>query len=100
MGHFKVTRPARADLKSIGTYTFKEWGVVQLRKYLSQLESRFQDLADNPKKGRLRPELAPELRSHRQGKHVIFYREAGDPIEIVRILHDRMDFIRIFRPTR
>ena len=77
MGTFKVTS-ARADYKAIGDYTYKEWGLTQLRKYLLQLETRFQDLADNPKKGRMRRELAGGLRSYREGKHVIFYREVGD----------------------
>ncbi len=41
--------------------------------------------------GRERPEIKPGYRSIAEGKHVIFYRVGDSGIEILRILHERMD---------
>ena len=40
---------------------------------------------------RERPEIKPGYRSMAEGKHVIFYRVGESGIEILRILHGRMD---------
>ena len=37
---------------SIGRYTRKQWGKMQQRRYLSQLDTAFHDLADKPDIGR------------------------------------------------
>ncbi len=61
MRSFTLTRKARADIKSISIYTQKRWGKEQRSLYAKQFDDAFHLLADNPK------------------------------IEIVRILHKRMD---------
>lgn len=77
---------------SIGRYTLKEWGEKQQRRYLSQLDSAFHDLASKPEIGRSCFEIRKGYYKYGVGKHLIFFRHAGkDQIEIVRILHGRMD---------
>jgi len=41
--------------------------------------------------GRERPEIKSGYRSIAEGKHVIFYRAGDNGIEILRILHGRMN---------
>jgi toxin ParE1/3/4 len=48
-------------------------------------------LAIQPRAGRLRPELAPELRSFPVGRYVVFYRPQDDGIDVVRVLHSARD---------
>jgi toxin ParE1/3/4 len=48
MGMFILTQKAKDDLLGIGRYTRKQWGKVQQRRYLTQLDSAFHDLADKP----------------------------------------------------
>ncbi|SEF55737.1 type II toxin-antitoxin system RelE/ParE family toxin [Nitrosomonas ureae] len=92
MRSFTLTQKARTDMLSIGRYTRKQWGKVQQRRYLSQLDSTFHDLADNPTSGRACDGIRVGYYKYGVGKHVIFYRHAEkDRIEIVRILHHRMD---------
>lgn len=80
------------DLLSIGRYTRKEWGKAQQIRYLTQLDCAFHDLADKPGLGRACDDIREDYFKYGVGKHVIFYRHTGkDQIEIVRILHDRMD---------
>lgn len=92
MGAFILTQKARDDLLAIGRYTRKEWGKAQQIRYLTQLDSAFYDLADKPALGRACDDIRAGYFKYGVGKHVIFYRHTEkDRIEIVRILHGRMD---------
>ena len=48
-------------------------------------------LAENPRIGRSREELAPELRSFPFQDYVIFYRPIDNGVEIVRVLRGSRD---------
>ena len=95
----KATIPpkARDDLKDISRYTDKKWGRQQRYKYIKQLKDRISYLADNPHMGRKRNEIIGFPYSYHEGRHVIFYRTSAEGIEILRVLHDSMDFPRHFR---
>lgn len=49
MPDFRITPRAREDLKQIGRYTLKLWGVQQRDTYLRNLDRRFAWLAQNPR---------------------------------------------------
>jgi toxin ParE1/3/4 len=51
-------------------------------------------LATTPQLGAARDAIRPGYRSARQGRHLIFYREIPDGIEVVRVLHESMDIER------
>ncbi|MEX2009488.1 MAG: type II toxin-antitoxin system RelE/ParE family toxin [Dongiaceae bacterium] len=88
---------ARADLKEIADYTGREWGAGQSGRYLWAIKDRLARLRDHPGLGSLRAEIGPGYRSVRSGRHIVFYRETAESIEIVRILHERMDMHRQLR---
>ena len=80
---------------SIGRYTRKQWGETQQQRYLSQPDSAFHDLADKPEIGRSCEGIRKGFYKCGVGKHLIFYRHTGkDQIEIVRLLHGRMDIVQ------
>jgi len=92
MPRFVLTRAAKEDLKSIARYTADTWGREQRNRYLALLDTSMHDLADNPRLGRDCSEIRTGYRRYRVGKHVLFYRQLDpDRIEIVRVLHERMD---------
>ncbi len=92
MASFYLTNAARADLKEIGRYTKKQWGAAQQVKYLKMLDVCFRDLAAKPLTGQDCSDIRSGYRKYSAGSHIIFYRQiAGDTIEVVRILHGRMD---------
>jgi toxin ParE1/3/4 len=96
MQGFVLTRLAKDDLNAIGRYTQETWGREQRNRYLTMLDEKFHDLAADPMKGRDCSDIREGYRKHEAGKHIIFYRQIeNDLIEIVRILHGRMD-----SPTR
>jgi toxin ParE1/3/4 len=95
MPGFFLTNKAKADLKAIGHYTQSKWGRAQRDKYLTMLDECFQDLAEDPLKGKDCSEIREGYRKYNAGSHVIFYRQiAAGTIEIVRVLHGRMDVER------
>jgi toxin ParE1/3/4 len=96
MARFQLTRKAREDLKAIGRYTQRNWGRRQRDAYLTQLDRRFHALAEMPSLGRACDDIRPGYRRYSEGAHTICYREVGGDIEIVRILHGRMDPDRHF----
>ena len=92
MGGFKLTRKAREDLKSIAIYTQKKWGKNQRVIYIKQFDDAFHMLAKKPDTGKPCDYIKPGYRKFPNSSHLIFYREISDNyIEIVRILHKRMD---------
>lgn len=89
---FVLTNKAALDLKSIAIYTQNTWGVRQRNKYLSSIDKSFHALAADRMKGQDCGEIRNGYRKYRVAKHVIFFREIdANLIEIVRILHERMD---------
>jgi len=93
MNYF-FTNAAAADLRSIIEYTFDKWGAEQVFTYKGRLESRFQLLAKFPEVGRTHIELPDHIFYVAEGKHYVFYKVIDEGIEIIRILHARMDMIR------
>ncbi|OWJ68645.1 type II toxin-antitoxin system RelE/ParE family toxin [Inquilinus limosus] len=91
MRRLVVTAAAAADLQAIGRFAAETWGLDQKTRYLAQIRERFRQIRATPGLGRPRDDIHSGFRSLAAGRHVIFYREAVDLVEIVRILHDRMD---------
>jgi len=92
MAGFLLTNAAKADLKNIGRYTHETWGLEQRNRYLTLLDSSFHDLAANHLMGRACNEIRLSYRKLPVGKHLVFYRQTeSELIEIVRVLHERMD---------
>ena len=98
MPSFTLTNMAKADLKEIGHYTQETWGREQRILYLNMLDACFHRLATNPLLGKDCREIRDGYRKFNAGSHLIFYRQKSiDTVEIVRILHCRMDIeIQLF----
>jgi toxin ParE1/3/4 len=93
---YDVSPEARLDLLEIGDYVGAENPSAAVR-LLDSFRSTFELLADRPGAGRLRPEFRRGLRSFPIGSYLVFYREVGSGVEIVRVVHGRRDLRRVFR---
>jgi toxin ParE1/3/4 len=92
MGTFTLTNKAKADLKSLATYTQRKWAKNQRGIYLKQFDDTFHLLADTPDVETKSDFIKLGYRKFPNISHVIFYRTINDTqIEIIRILHKRMD---------
>ena len=85
---------AQADLDEIWDHTLSRWGSDQAERYLRQIQAALEALAQNPRLGRSAGAVRRGYRKHPCGAHVIFYREIAAGIDVVRILHRRMDMPR------
>jgi toxin ParE1/3/4 len=85
---------AQADLGEIWDHTLGRWGSDQAERYLRQIQAALELLSRNPKLGRSASTIRKGYRKHASGAHVIFYREIATGIDVVRILHRRMDVPR------
>lgn len=91
MLNLKLSRKAKADLKSIARYTEREWGRDQRNHYIFQFDQCFHRLGKNPNLGQSCEEISLGYRQPYQGSHIIFYRVASESVvEVIRILHKRM----------
>jgi toxin ParE1/3/4 len=92
MATYQLTNKAVGDLASIWDYTFDNWSEQQADRYYALLLDGCQDIANNPDVGRNYAGVKNELFGLKINRHIIFYRKRTDkPIEITRILHERMD---------
>ncbi len=92
MGTFQLTNQAKFDLKSIAAYTQRKWGKEQRRIYLKQFDDTFHLLANTPDIGITCDYIKPGYRKFPVTSHVVFYHSISEfKIEVVRVLHKRMD---------
>ena len=90
--HRLVKSPqAEADLLDIWQFTFETWGDQQADRYLFSLNQGLERLTRAPRLGRPRDSIRPGYRSLSVGRHVIFYRIDGQTIDVIRVLHEKMD---------
>ena len=90
MAKFKLTRHSDSDLEASAEYTLRTWGEKQCERYLDELQASFQELADNPLRGRTCDDIRAGLMRMENGRHVVFYRQKVYGIRVIRILHQRM----------
>lgn len=105
MAGFRISAPARVDLEHILAVSFERWEEDGEARYLAVLEAGFRAIASDPEGPvtRDRGLLGAGLRSlhlrhtRRAGDvhdpvHVIYFRRGRSAwVEVVRILHERMD---------
>jgi toxin ParE1/3/4 len=86
---------ALSDLEEIWVY-FSETGEETADKVLKQITEKFPKLLKFSQLGKERNDLLIGLRSFPAGKYIIFYRETGSGIEIVRVIHSSRDITQVF----
>lgn len=97
MLELRLTPRAEADLEDIWTYTADTWGAAQAERYVDDLLATFWTLCDMPGMARDRTEVFPPVRLHPTGRHVVIYREAGEALEVIRVLGGRQDWGAVLR---
>lgn len=96
---YQLTSRAVDDLSDIWNYTFDTWSETQADRYYQMLLGHCQDIADGLVIGKPYADVLPGLFGSAIGQHIIFYRQVQeDLIEIVRILHGRMDLRKRLTP--
>jgi toxin ParE1/3/4 len=100
----RISKPAGDDLETILATSLERWGEQGRDRYAALLTAALKALARAPlaPTTRERPELAPDVRSfhirHLRGRkgvhapvHVIYYVATDSGIDVLRVLHERME---------
>jgi toxin ParE1/3/4 len=93
---YTLSSLADFDLENIFDYTTEQHGIDQAIQYVSSFTALFEVLSEQPKLGRSRPDIRPEVRSIPLMQHVVFYcKVSEEEIYVLRVLHGNQDL-----PTR
>lgn len=88
---FKITKAAVRDLEDIWTFTKKTWTEQQADRYYQLIVDEIQFIVKNPYLGIQYEKIRAGYRASKVKSHLIFYRFQDDHVEIIRILHVRMN---------
>jgi toxin ParE1/3/4 len=91
-----ITRPARKDLIAAAKYIAEKAGSSAAAvQFLDSVDERLELYDINPQLGEVCHDLNVRFRRFTVSSYVLFYREVGDGIEVVRVLHGSRDISTI-----
>ena len=91
MSLYRLTPAAQKDLSSIWDFTQGRWDAQQAEKYIREIQAAVERVADDPDRGHIRDEICEGYRSYVVGSHVVFHVTRSGRIDVIRVLHQRMD---------
>lgn len=92
MVRVKLRQQAIDDLNDIWNYTSWKWSEQQADRYYASIEFACKSIGTHPYIGKEYDGISRNLLGLKSGKHIIFYQWLSNhDIEVVRILHERMD---------
>lgn len=97
MASYRLTQPAEEDLLTIWSYR-AEHGPASATALIRSFHRQFLLLSEYPHLGQARPDIRPGLRSFPLKRHLIFYRQTPDGVEIVRVVHGSRNLGALFEP--
>ena len=97
MTGYALSRSAASDLDEIWDYSAEYWGIDQANRYVEALRESIARVALDPSRGRSVSVRGKSYYQYRSGSHMIFYRETNRGVQIVRILHQSMQYLRHLR---
>lgn len=87
-----LTPQAQSDIEQIWNYTANRWSLDLSNIGLRLVRTAIETVAADPDRGHICDDLRTGYRKYSTGSHVIFYRTTADGVDIVRVLHQRLDF--------
>ena len=94
MAEYRLAPRAQRDMEHIWRTTAKAWGIDQADRYTDVLAAAFAALAEAPERAAACDHIRLGYRRRNVERHAIYFRTTPYGVDIMRILHDRMDAIR------
>ncbi|WP_147676204.1 type II toxin-antitoxin system RelE/ParE family toxin [Algibacter pacificus] len=89
---YRISEQAIIDLNDIWIYTFHKWSKIQADRYYALIIEEIEFIANNYLIGKSVEQTRKNYRVVKVKSHLIFYKkEENNIVEIVRILHQKMD---------
>ena len=88
---FVISKKAISDLQEIWLYTFEKWPSQQADRYYKLIFDEINCICKNNAAGKSMDHVRKGYRASKVKSHLIFYKLSNETIEVIRILHERMD---------
>lgn len=88
---FVISKKAVSDLEEIWLYTAEKWSVEQADRYYNLIFDEINYICKNINTGKSMEHVRKDYRASKVKSHLIFYKVLHNTIEVIRILHERMD---------
>ena len=84
----RITRTPRARQDLIDIWTWIAAANPKAADHLlDMIDEKLRRLAENPRLGPARPDIAPDVRLFPVRRYLILYRASSDGIDVVRVVH-------------
>jgi toxin ParE1/3/4 len=94
--NYRISEAARNDLDGIWEYTFQKWSKEQADRYYSLIINEIEFISDNITSGKPMNHVKMGYFASYVKSHMILFQRSEEIVEVIRILHQRMDIESIF----
>lgn len=91
MRDVRLRPEAERDIEDIADYTMAQWGRDQAWKYVAELRKAIDALSESAERHPRSDQPFPGLRRMRSRHHLVYFLIDEAHIDVVRVLHERMD---------
>jgi len=92
MSVYIISEKALEDINNIWVYTAENWSVEQADRYYNLIIDEIEYIVDNLDMAREFGEIRKSYSYSKVKSHLIFFKKhITDEVEVVRVLHERMD---------
>src|SRR5664279_4187819 len=88
---YVISKKAITDLEEIWLYTADKWSIDQADRYYHLIFEEINFICKNPNSGKPMEYIRKGYRVAKVKFHLIFYKVEKVTVQIIRILHERMD---------
>jgi toxin ParE1/3/4 len=88
---YRISEAAINDLDGIWEYTFVNWSKEQADRYHNLIMNEIEFIAENISSGKPMNHIKDDYLVSYMKSHMIFFKRKEGIVEIIRILHQKMD---------
>ena len=88
---YSISAQALDDLDEIWLFTVGKWSLEQANRYYNLIFDEVDRICKYPESGKSIAYIRHGYKVVKVKSHLLFYRVINNTIEVVRILHERMD---------
>jgi len=88
---YRISEAASSDLDGIWEYTFHKWSKEQADRYYSLIMNEIEFISDNITSGKPMNHVKMGYYASYVKSHMILFKRNEEIVEVIRILHQRMD---------
>ncbi|NDV58729.1 type II toxin-antitoxin system RelE/ParE family toxin [Bacteroides sp. 519] len=93
MAFYSISEEALKDIDNIWLYTVENWSVEQADRYYNLILNEIEYISENFESGRSFEHIRKGYRYSKVKSHLIFYKKSSEGVEIIRVLHQKMDIV-------